>query len=142
MKLLTLKTGWVGRNYPLQPAPVIVACLLLLSGGIVSVAGQLVTIPFTVNPSSPSADQPLRFSFDASSVRGKVVGIVILAGSGCSPAAMIVTTLAIYPTVASGSVSLPSGLGTGQYSALAFITISGTSQIVTEITSCLSFTVS
>jgi len=142
MKLLTLKNGWVGRNCSLRPALIIVASLLLLSVGIVSVSGQLVAIPFAVNPSAPAADQPLRFSFDASSVRGKVVGIVILAGSGCYPAAMIVTILAVYPTVASGSVSLRSGLGTGQYSALAFITIPRTSQTVTEIASCLSFTVS
>jgi hypothetical protein len=142
MKQPHLKNRRVCRNYPLRPVPIIVASLLLIIVGIVSVAGQLVTIPFTVNPSAPTADHPLTFSFDASNVRGKVVGIVILAGSRCSPATMIVTTLAVSPTVASGSVSLPSGLGTGQYVALAFITISGTSQSVTEIASCLPFTVS
>ena len=142
MKQPPLKNRRVCRNYPLRPAPIIVASLLLINVGIVTVAGQLVTIPFAVNPSAPTADQPLTFSFDASSVMGKVIGIVILAGSRCSPATMIVTTLAVSPTVASGSVSLPSGLGTGQYVALAFINISGPSQPVTEIASCLPFTVS
>jgi len=142
LKLPTLKKRWVCRNYPLRPASIIVASLLLLSICIVTVAGQLVTIPFTVNPSAPTADQPLTFSFNASSVRGKVVGIIILAGSGCSPTAMIVATLAVSPTVASGSVSLPGGLGTGHYSALAFIAYSGTGQYVTESASCLLFTVS
>jgi len=120
---------------------IIAASLLLLSVGIVSVAGQLVTMPFVVRPSTPKADQSLTFSFDASSVKGKVVGIVILAGSGCSPAAMIVTTLAVSPPAASGSMSLDSGLGIGQYSAIAFIIIAGPGQSLTEMASCVSFTV-
>ena len=121
--------------------PILVASLLLVSVGIVSVAGQFVSIPFIVSPSTPKADQPLTFSFDASSVKGKVAGIVILAGSGCSPTAMIVTTLTVSPPVASGSMPLHSGLGIGQYSAIAFIIIAGPGQSVTEIPSCVPFTV-
>jgi len=142
MKLPTVKGGRIWCNYSLRRAPIIVASLLLLSVGFATATGQLVNIPFAVTPSNPTADQPITFSFDASSLRGKVVGIVILAGSGCSPTAMIVTSLAVSPTVASGSVRLPGGLGIGRYSALAFITIPGTGQSVTEITSCLPFAVS
>jgi 5-keto 4-deoxyuronate isomerase len=54
---------------------------------------------------------------------------------------MIVTMLDVSPAVASGSVSLHSGLGIGQYSAIAFILIPGPGQSATEITSCLPFTV-
>jgi len=142
MKLTTFKGRWLRRNYPLRFTRIIAASLLLLSVGIATVAGQQVAIPFAVNPSAPAADQPLTFSFDASSVRGKVVGIVIVAGSGCSPTGMIVTSLVVSPAVASGSVSLHSGLGAGQYSALAFITIPGPGPSLTETASCLTFTVS
>jgi len=121
--------------------PIIVASLLLLSVGIGSVEGQLVTVPFTVSPATPKADQPLTFSFDASNIKGKVVGIVILAGSGCSPTDMIVTTLTVTPPVASGSMSLQSGLGIGQYSAIAFIITAGPGQSSTELPSCIPFTV-
>jgi hypothetical protein len=142
MKQSPFENRRVFRNYALRRAPIIAASLLLISVGMMTVAGQLVTVPFTVNPSSPTADQPLTFYFNASSVRGKVIAIVIVAGSRCSPPTMIVTALAVSPTVASGSVSLHSGLGTGQYVALAFIDISGSNQSVTEIASCLPFTVS
>jgi hypothetical protein len=142
MKVPTARNGWIFCTYPFRPVPVIVAGLLLLSIGFMPVAGQLVAIHFAVSPSTPTADQPLTFSFDASNVRGRVVAIVILAGAECSPTAMIVSTLPVLPTVTYGSVSLPSGLGIGRYSAFAFIVTSGTGQFVTETASCLPFTVS
>ena len=141
MKLPTLRNRWAFYNCRLRPVPIIVASLLLLSIGTRFAAGQPVVMRFTVNPSAPTADQPLAFYFDASSLRGKVVGIAVLAGSGCTPMAMIVTILAVSPPVASGAVSLPSGLAVGQYSAIAFIFTSGTGQSVTETQSCLPFTV-
>ena len=140
-KLRTTKHRRGFCNYSLRPAPIIAACLLLLIVGVMPIAGQLVTIPFAVRPLGPRADQPLIFSFDASRVKGKVVGIVIFAGSGCSATAMIVTMLDVSPAVASGSVSLHSGLGIGQYSAIAFILTHGPGQSTTEITSCLPFAI-
>jgi len=142
MNVRTLKIRRAFFNYRLRRMPIIVASLLMLSIAIVAVAGQAVAVPFTVSPSVPAADQPLTFFFDASSVGGKVIAIVVLAGHGCSPEAMLVTTLPISPVEASGSVSLHSGLGAGQYSAIAFIIMSETGQSATEITSCRTFTVS
>jgi len=157
VKLQTLKNQGVCFPIALHRAIWLPTVSLLIGLSVfsilssVQVAAQVlptVNIHFTVQPTTPVANQVIAFSWDASNINGStgtVGGIVILGGSGCLPDQKIVATVKVDPPLTFGPSHLQGGLPAGDYGAVALLTVVVHSAVTAyeyfASSDCLNFTV-